>query len=601
MSLVYVNGKLVGEVENGRELAREIRRKRRNGEINYELNIFYNKDTDEVYFITDEGRVRTPYIVVENGKMKLTNEIIKRLRNGEITWHQLIEQGIIEYLDADEEENAYVALKEEDINDKTTHVYLDPYVIFGITASALPYTEHNSSPRITMACSMAKQSLGIYVSNFNYRFDTKSYVMFYPQKPIVSTSSYRHLNFEKKAAGINAVVALTSYRGYNIEDALVINKASIDRGFHRVVMLKTYETEEKHYPGGQKDKIEVPKPGVVGYREEKAYAKLGDSGFVYPGTFVENKEVLIGKTSPPRFLEEISIFGAVEEKRRESSIALKPGEKGYVDKVMITRSQEGGKLIKVRVRSLKVPEVGDKIASRHGQKGVIGLVARQEDLPFTKDGIVPDIIMNPHAIPSRMTAGHLLEMMGGKAGAIGAMLMDGSAFRGNTEEEYIKILKENGFDEYGEEYLYDGVTGEKIKAKIFVGVIYYQRLHHLVSNKMHARSRGPVQLLTKQPTEGRTREGGLRFGEMERDTLVGYGASMLIKERLLDESDKTKYLVCRQCGGPAYYDKIKKKNVCPVCQDSEVDEIEISYAFKLLLDELRSLYIFPKIIAKDKV
>ena len=300
-------------------------------------------------------------------------------------------------------------------------------------------------------------------------------------------------------------------------------------------------------------------------------------------------------------MDEISIFGAVEEKRRESSITVKGGEYGKVDSVVIAEAQSGNRLVKVRLRVEKIPEIGDKVASRHGQKGVIGLIVPHEDMPFTKDGIVPDLIINPHAIPSRMTAGHLLEQLGGKAAALGGMLMDGTAFSGNVAEDYIKILKEHGFEEYGEEELYDGITGQKIKVKIFMGVIYYQRLHHLVSNKLHARSRGPVQLLTAQPTEGRAREGGLRFGEMERDTLIGFGVSMVIKDRLLEESDKSVQLVCRECGAIAYRDQTKGIAVCPVCKSHNIAEVEMAYSFKLLLDEIRSMGIFPKLIVDKKV
>ncbi|MDD5336874.1 MAG: DNA-directed RNA polymerase subunit B [Candidatus ainarchaeum sp.] len=597
---VYVNGKFAGEYDKPEDLVKRLREKRRTNELNYQTNVYYNRKTREVFINTDSGRVRKPYIVVEAGKSRLTPEILEKAKSGMLTWQHLIKMGVVEYLDAEEEENTYVALDEAGITERHTHLELDPATIFGITTSMLPYVEHNSSPRITMACAMAKQSLGLYASNYLNRYDTKAYAMYIPQQPLVQTSAYRVLGMKNTPAGQNFVVALTSYKGYNMADALVVNRSSIDRGLGRVVMLKTYETEERQYPGGQKDKIEVPDPSVVGYRGEEAYAKLGEDGVVTPETEVDDRDVLVGKTSPPRFLEELSVFGAVEEKKRESSLALKAREHGVVDSVLVTEGPSGNRLVKVRVRSVKVPELGDKFASRHGQKGVIGLLVPQEDMPFTKDGIVPDLIVNPHAIPSRMTAGHLLETLGGKASSLSGAFMDGTSFSGNTEEDYVKILKERGFDESGEEILYDGITGEQIKSRIFIGVVYYQRLHHLVSNKMHMRSRGPIQLLTHQPTEGRAREGGLRFGEMERDCLIGYGASMLIKERLLDESDKTVQLVCTECGAVANHDFIKHKDICPVCGSESVEPIEMSYAFKLLLDEIKSLYIFPRLVLRDK-
>ncbi len=599
-SAVYVNGNLIGFVPDGLELCAKFKEMRRMNELNYETNVFYNSRTKEVFVNTDGGRVRKPYVVVEEGKPRFTPEIRKKLESNSLSWEHLIKMGVIEYLDAEEEENSLIALKEEDVTPEHTHLDAVPESIFGITSSVLPYPEHNSGPRITMACSMAKQSLGLYSTNFNQRFDTRAYVMYYPQKPLVSTDTYKVLNMDKKAAGQNFVVAITTYKGYNMGDGTVVNRSAIDRGLGRAIMFKTYESEERLYPGGQKDKIEVPTPDVVGYRGEEAYKHLDDDGIVHPESQLRGKEVLVGKTSPPRFLEEISVFGVVEEKKRESSLSLKPGERGAVDSVMVTEAPSSNRMVKVRVRAPKVPEVGDKFASRHGQKGVIGLLMPQEDMPFTKDGIVPDLILNPHAIPSRMTAGHLLETLGGKAGALGGMLMDGTAFRGNTQEDYVRVLKEKGFDEHGEEWLYDGITGKRMKVKLFIGPVYYQRLHHLVSNKMHVRSRGPVQLLTLQPTEGRAREGGLRFGEMERDCLIGYGSSMVVRERLLEESDKTIQYVCTQCGMLAHKDIVKGKEICSLCGSSEVSPIEMSYAFKLLLGEIRSLFIFPRLLLRDK-
>ncbi|MEM2768888.1 MAG: hypothetical protein QXQ15_00315, partial [Candidatus Anstonellales archaeon] len=310
--------------------------------------------------------------------------------------------------------------------------------------------------------------------------------------------------------------------------------------------------------------------------------------------------VIIGKLSPPRFLEDLDFTRATEEKYKDSSIKVKEGEEGRVDRVMITENQDGDVVIKVRFRLNKIPEIGDKFSSRHGQKGVIGMLVDQKDLPFTKSGIVPDLIINPHAIPSRMTAGHLLEMLGCKAACITGKYVDATPFSGDKLEKFIQELKSLGFDEWGEEEMYDGVTGEKIKVKIFIGVIYYQRLHHLVSNKMHSRTKGPVQLLTSQPTEGRSREGGLRFGEMERDTLLGYGAAATVIDRLLENSDKHVEHVCLDCGSFAYYDEPSEEYVCPVCGSNNVGHIEIPYAFKLLLNEIISMHIYPKLFIRKK-
>lgn len=597
---VLLNGRLIGTVDGPEAMLQKLKADRRSGLMPAGSNFYYNRKSNDLIINSDSGRARRPYIVVENGASKLTPEFIDQLAAGQMSWSKLVSLGVIEYLDAEEEEGALIALKEADLTDMHTHLEIDPVTILGVTASILPYVEYNSSPRITMACAMAKQSLGTYTFNFNQRTDSRAHVMFYPQQPLVQSRPYKILRFAEHAAGQNFVVAVTSMMGYNSSDAVVINKSAIQRGLGRSVFYKSHETEERRYPGGQHDKFEIPAATTQGYREEKAYRFLSDDGIIIPESFVENKDVLVGKTSPPRFLEEISVFGMVEEKKRENSLAVKSGEEGHVDSVLVSDSLAGQRLVKCRVRSVKVPEQGDKFASRHGQKGVIGLMLPQEDMPFTKDGIVPDLIINPHAIPSRMTAGHLLEMLGGKAACFTGQFCDSSAFLGDTEEGITRHMRELGLSEYGEEFLYDGFSGQMVKAKIYIGVIYYQKLHHLVSNKMHVRSRGPVQLLTHQPTEGRAREGGLRFGEMERDCLIGYGASMLLRERLLEESDRTYELVCSKCGSIAVKDHVKNHEYCPLCESTDLHMVEMSYAFKLLLDEIKAIGIFPRLLLRDK-
>ncbi|MFH0817027.1 MAG: DNA-directed RNA polymerase subunit B [Candidatus Micrarchaeota archaeon] len=598
---VYLNGRLIGFHQDGRGLAKILRKTRREGQVTDEANFAYNRRTCELYINTDSGRARRPYVVVEGGKSKYTKELQEKVKSGEISWTQLVKSGVIEFLDAEEEsESAFVALKEETIVPGNTHVEIDPVSITGVTVSQLPFPEYNSSPRITMACAMSKQSLGIYASNFNIRMDSRAHFMYYPQKPLAQTRPYRLLRFSDRPAGQNLVVAITSHYGYNMGDAVVVNRNAIDRALGRSAFYKTYESEERRYPGGQKDKFEIPNPTVSGYRDEATYRHLGEDGIVVPSAEVKARDVLVGKTSPPRFLEEVSVFGISEEKKRENSVTLKGGEDGIVDSVMLTESPSGNKLVRIKIRSVKIPEPGDKFASRHGQKGVIGLLANQEDMPFNARGVVPDMIINPHAIPSRMTAGHLLEMLGGKAACFSGEIADATAFSGQTEEDFTKVMEQYGFAPYGSERLYDGRTGEAIETKIYIGVIYYQKLHHLVSNKMHVRSRGPVQLLTHQPTEGRAREGGLRFGEMERDCLIGYGAGMLLKERLLEESDKTTELVCSKCGSISVHDHLKNRDYCPLCDNTGLHRVEMSYAFKLLLDEIKAIGILPRLVLKDR-
>jgi DNA-directed RNA polymerase subunit B' len=595
---VYLNGRIIGRLKDPDAFVKETRAARRKGLLSGEVNIAYLKKLNSVNINTDRGRIRKPYIIVEDMKSKLTPEILEKLTKKEIDFNYLIRSGIVEYLDAEEEENALVAFTEEDVTEATTHMEVDVASIFGLTINTSPYPEHNNLARHAMLANFTKQAEGLYASNFNLRFDSRAYILFYPQKPMVTTAAYDGINIGRHPSGQNFVVALSTYYGYNMADAVVINKGAIDRGLGRSVFYKTYVDEERRYPGGQKDKFKIPPPTAEGYMGEHIYSKLSEDGIIEPEMHVEEGEALIGKVAPPRFLEENIGAGGLEEKMRDDSTVLKTGETGDVDSVIFTESTGATKIVKVRVRSLRVPEKGDKFASRHGQKGVVAMVVPPEDMPFTSEGIVPDLLLNPHSIPTRLTFGHLLETLAGKAGAVNGRIIDGTAFAEKGSERmstYSKMLETHGFDKNGEEVLYDGITGKAFKAQIFTGVVYYNRLYHMVSNKIQVRSRGKVQILTHQPTEGKARQGALRFGEMERDALIGYGASLLLKERLLDQSDKAEVLICKECGDIGYYDRIKKIAICPLCGNNSFSEVEISYAFKILLDEIKSLHILPSI------
>ncbi len=598
---VYINGRLIGFHKDPQQLTKELIGHRRKGKIEHQVNIAFHEDTKEVYINTDAGRVQRPLLVIENGKLKLKEEQLKQIKEGKIQWNDLVKEGAIEYLDAEEEENALIATEEEEITNKHTHMEIDPVGILSVVSSLIPYLENNMAGKALHGAKMFKQALGISGSNHNLRTDTEGHLLHYPQKAIVKTKTSDLMQLEKRPQVQNFVVAIMPYYGFNILDAVIINKGAVDRGLGRSAYFRTYETAETRYPGGQIDKFEIPKEETVGYLGEEFYKKLGEDGLVELEEFVSEKDVIVGRTSPPRFLEEVSEFGVVQEKRRESSMTVRKGKPGYVDKVFIAEDGEGNKLVKIKIRSNMVPEVGDKFSSKHGQKGVIGAIVPEEDMPFTQEGIKPDLILNPHSIPSRMTIGHLLEMLGGKAASLKGEEIDGTPFSSVSQKEIGKMLEESGFRADGKEAFYDGLTGKKLEGQIFTGVVSYRRLFHMVAHKMQSRSRGPVQILTRQPTEGKEKEGGLRFGEMEGETLVGHGAAMLLHEKLIEDSDKLIELVCEKCGLIAINDQIRNRRYCPICNSSAVYPVEMSYGFKLLLDELKSLGIMPKLLIKDKV
>lgn len=599
MSDVYLNGKFIGNVADPKAFAQKVRDDRKKKQVSDNANIEYDESRDEVYIFNNAGRVRRPVIAVKGGKSTLTDEHIKLLEKGDLGWSDLVNQGIIEHLDAGEEENTYIAFTQEDLNVDHTHIEIGPLSMFGLCTSLFPFANHTQGTRVSIGSKNQKQALGVYASNYGLRLDMDVSLLHTPQVPIVKTIMHDISKYESHPSGQNVIVAIMSYDGYNMDDALVINRASIDRGLSRSTYFRPTVSEELRYSGGLTDQIGLPDKEVKGFRSDHDYRFIEEDGIITPESKVAEGDVIIGKTSPPRFLSGLDEYNLANSTRRESSSSLKHGEKGIVDFVLVTENENGNRMVNVRLREQRVPEIGDKFTSRHGQKGVLGLIVPPGDMPFTATGITPDLIFSPHGIPSRMTISHLFELIGGKVGSLSGRFVDGTTFESEQEEGLRSELLSLGFRDDGVEVMHNGITGEEYHAQIFVGSMYYLKLKHMVANKMHARARGPIQLLTRQPTEGRAKEGGLRLGEMEKDTFVAHGATLLLKERF--DADRVKVPVCMKSGLIGYYDAWKDKPMSPVFgEDSEMAYVEMSYAFKLFLDELKSMGVYPKMKLENK-
>jgi DNA-directed RNA polymerase II subunit RPB2 len=530
--------------------------------------------------------------------MPLSMDIDERKALGYFGWQGLIDAGVVEYVDAEEEETIMIIMtpddlearrqqaagyqnppedeEEQDLNKRVqapmkatasvwTHCEIHPSMILGICASIIPFPDHNQvsihpkfcyqilthylqSPRNTYQSAMGKQAMGVFLTNFDQRMDTMANILYYPQKPLATTQSMEFLKFRDLPAGQNAIVAILCYSGYNQEDSVIMNQSSIDRGLFRSLFYRSYTDQEKRIGMNVVEQFEKPYRNDTLKLKHGTYDKLDEDGIVAPGVRVSGEDIIIGKTAPiAPDAEELGQRTKAHSKR-DASTPLRSTENGIVDQVLITTNAEGLRFVKVRMRTTKIPQIGDKFASRHGQKGTIGITYRQEDMPFTREGIVPDLIINPHAIPSRMTIAHLIECQLSKVASLSGYEGDATPFTEVTVDSVSRLLRDNGYQSRGFEIMYHGHTGRKLVAQVFLGPTYYQRLRHMVDDKIHARARGPLQILTRQPVEGRARDGGLRFGEMERDCMISHGASAFLKERLFEVSDAFRVHVCDICG-----------------------------------------------------
>ncbi|KAL7907261.1 hypothetical protein GGI35DRAFT_84627 [Trichoderma velutinum] len=641
---IFVNGVWVGVHQDPKHLVNQVLDTRRKSYLQYEVSLVREIRDQEFKIFSDAGRVMRPVFTVQQeddpetginkGHLVLTKELVNRLAKEQaeppedpsmkIGWEGLIRAGAVEYLDAEEEETAMICMTPEDLElyrlqkagistdedmaddpnkrlktktNPTTHMYthceIHPSMILGICASIIPFPDHNQSPRNTYQSAMGKQAMGFFLTNYSRRMDTMANILYYPQKPLGTTRSMEFLKFRELPAGQNAIVAIACYSGYNQEDSVIMNQSSIDRGLFRSLFFRSYSDQEKKVGLNYTEVFEKPFHQNTLRMKHGTYDKLDEDGIVAPGVRVSGEDIIIGKTAPIDAETQDLGTRTTMHQRRDISTPLRSTENGIVDSVIVTVNADNVKYVKVRVRTTKIPQIGDKFASRHGQKGTIGVTYRQEDMPFTREGVTPDIIINPHAIPSRMTIAHLIECLLSKVSTLEGMEGDATPFTDVTVDSVSELLRKHGYQSRGFEIMYNGHTGRKLRAQVFFGPTYYQRLRHMVDDKIHARARGPVQIMTRQPVEGRARDGGLRFGEMERDCMIAHGAASFLKERLFEVSDAFRVHICEICGLMTPIANLSKQSFeCRPCKNkTKIAQIHIPYAAKLLFQELQSMNI----------
>ena len=614
---VFVNGAWVGITRDPMKLYREFKMKKWRGIINIYTSVVFDYPNAEIRICNDAGRMMRPLLLVnpDTNDLYITRDIIERVASREIGWDDLLTHigsgtgeadahGVIEYIDPDEQAFSMIAMRPQHLyrneTDKTTpyiykysHCEIHPSTIFGVLASCIPFPEHNQAPRNTYQCAMGKQAIGIYVTNYQRRMDKTAYVLTYPHRPLVDTRLMQMIQLAEIPSGAPLIVAIMSYTGYNQEDSVLVNQGAIDRGMFSATIYHTEKDEDKKINGDEEIRCHPDASKTKGMKFGN-YDKLNQRGVMPANTFIENRDIIMGKVIP---IKDNRNDPTKIVKYEDISRVYHTSEECYVDKSYIDSNGEGYCFCKVRVRAFRKPVIGDKVSSRMGQKGTIGNIIPERDMPFTKEGIRPDIIINPHAIPSRMTIGQLKETLLGKVLVNLGLFGDGTSFGEYDIKDISKELLKVGFEMNGNELLYNGLTGEQIKSDIFIGPVFYQRLKHMVADKQHSRSIGPMVNFTHQPAEGRSRDGGLRFGEMERDAMVGHGASRFTRGRMYDCSDKYEVHVCRKCGIIASYNDERSIHFCKTCENrADFALVQIPYACKLLFQELATMNVAPRIM-----
>ena len=662
-SKILINGNWIGVIDKPIELVKMLKLYRRNGIIPTFVSISFNYKSNEINIFTDVGRLTRPIYYIEDGNLSFNRQDVNgRFTNGTITWQQITSgfleksdpkfsikanktydlnelysdigenletvsklleanKSVVDFMDTAEESGALIAIKEEDFNSNNyyTHMEIDPSFILGVMGNQIIYPEHNPVVRNSFSCGQSKQAVSVYHSNYQMRIDKMGVILNYGQTPLIKSRYLEYINNEEQPYGINAIVAIMSFTGYNVEDAILINEGSVQRGIFRTTYFSMYESREENteISGNASSKFaNIEKNNVIRTKPGFDYSQLDNYGMIKENTALNDKTVVIGKITSNPDDKDLWI---------DSSVTPKKGQLGFVDKSFITQGEEGSNIAKVRVREERVPAIGDKMASRAGQKGTLGLIIPEKDMPFAADGTRPDLIINPHAIPSRMTIGQIVESLFGKACAIYGGFGDCTAFqvKGSNYSTYGPMLTKIGFHSSGKQLMYNGMTGNQIEADIYMGPTYYMRLKHMVKDKINYRARGPNTNLTRQPVQGRANDGGLRIGEMERDGVLAHGMSYFLNESFMVRGDEYHNMaVCNKTGAISVYNNSKNlffslfsdgpisfhtnpdgsqnvKNVSKFGRSFSI--LRVPYALKLLIQELEVLNIQMRLITDDNV
>ena len=620
---IFLNGKMIGLHKDPSLLQKYMKLLKLNSFINITTSISWNIKTNEFHVFTDSGRIIRPVFFlktdkngdkynelisgdtsyIENWKKAIHGylydkidtldfatpfyfkEELAKLKVSSSDYLEVLQENasVIEYIDSTESENALIGRDIKSFTPENTHCEIHPSLILSAVSLNIPFPEHSQYPRNAFSCQQTKHAVGVYSSAYSSRFETFSHILNYPQRPIVTTKYKKYTDVDKLPYGINAIVAIASYSGYNQEDSVILNKSSVDRGMFKSLYYRSYEDSESDENG---KKVYFSNPLMeknVHKLNPGKYNNLDDHGFIKEETYITDSDILSAKcfkTSREDGTEITKVVG------KKASF----GSSGIVDKVVVVKNKEGLRTSKVRIRKEKIPGIGDKFASRCGQKGMCGMVLEEWEMPFTKDGIIPDIIINPHAIPTRMTINQLLEVILGKSACIGGYLGDATPFQNNDISQFSDVLEGFNYERNGEEIMYSGINGEQIKTSIFIGPSYYQRLKIIVADKMHSRGRGEMNYLTKQPAAGRANNGGLRIGEMERDSIISHGISSFLNESVMERSDKYKVQIDNKNGLITYDDKIESKRM-----------VKLPHAMKLLIQELESMSIGARLITEGLI